>query len=349
MIDPTTQSIRTIIIINSIPIYIFNGDRYTMTELEAKFKYTTTPSILLSIVTIILNIFLINYYRKTELTVVPLLYTLIATMDILCAAGTIYQYIALEIYFSLRVRASTVFDVNAIIFLLIMQISNRCSVFCNLVLAVCRTIMIAKPFYNINIKAVKLACTLYAVPWVTLSGIRIYIYYSSSHHSHCKSYFDYVYLGGYIISAGLCEHSGSNNNIKVVHILLEFLAFLIPVVIVFITCIIQIITLIRSNRFATSSNQRHVTITVLLMSIVFVAFNTPLCVNSVIWLPLIRPSETYMYPHYHDHNLLFATVFALLNGVFNPIIIITRSSGMRRKLLDFLKRVKSWIQNMIRD
>ena len=320
---------------------------YNMKELARKFKYTSSPSILLSIMTIALNIFVINFYRKTEITVVPLLYTLIASMDILCAVGTIYQYITLNIYFKFKLQRDTPFDVNAVIFLLFMQIGYRCSVFCNLVLAVCRTIMIAKPFYEINLKAVKLTCTLYAAPWIAIYGFRTYVFYVTR-NPDCHSYFDYVYLGGYIISAGLCYGSGSDVNIDIIYILPEMLVFMIPVMIVFVTCVIQIISIWKSSQFPTSSNQRHVTITVLLMSTLFVACNTPLCVNTVIWMFLIRPYGTWLYQHYHDHNMLFATILSLLNGFFNPVIIITRSSEIRRKFTDSFQSMKSWIQERTR-
>ena len=50
---------------------------------------TCVPCILLSIMTVSLNIFVINYYRKTKFTLVPLLYTMISGVDILTAVGVI--------------------------------------------------------------------------------------------------------------------------------------------------------------------------------------------------------------------------------------------------------------------
>ena len=140
-------------------------------DIEKIYKYTCIPSILFGILTVTLNIFIIRFYWKSELTVVPLLYTLIASFDIICAIGVIYKYIAVlllyEDYFTEphgimnSVRRLHTLDIHAMIFCFLIQVSYRCSVFCNLVLAVSRTIMILNPFYQINIKKVKLACTYF--------------------------------------------------------------------------------------------------------------------------------------------------------------------------------------------
>ena len=134
--------------------------------------YTSTPSILLSISTISLNIFVIKFYLRRDLRVVSLLYTFISILDILCAIGTIHFFVCYLLYTQDKISLK-ILDVNAIISFFFIQISCRCSVFCNLVLAVSRTIMILKPFYQIKIKVVKLTCVLYAVPWIVLYGLNI--------------------------------------------------------------------------------------------------------------------------------------------------------------------------------
>ena len=156
-------------------------------DIEEIYMYTSIPCILLSLMTVTLNIFIIRFYWKRELTIVPLLYTLIASLDIICAIGVIYKYIAVLLLFEdysieYSNRAYELYngntlhtqDIHAMIFFFLIQVSYKCSVFCNLVLAVSRTIMILKPFYQINLKMVKLACILYAVPWIAFNGLNIY-------------------------------------------------------------------------------------------------------------------------------------------------------------------------------
>ena len=137
----------------------------------------SAPCILLSLMTIALNIFVIKFYWKSKLTVVPLLYTLIATADMACSVGTIYQSIVASLFTDRFGYISTdTVDKNAAIFYTLIQISYRCSVFYNLVLAVSRTIMILRPFYQVNLKMIKLVCILYILPWILLGGMKIQVY-----------------------------------------------------------------------------------------------------------------------------------------------------------------------------
>ena len=52
--------------------------------------YSGVPSFFLSIMTITLNVFVIKFYWRNELSLVPLLYTFIASLDILTAIGIIH-------------------------------------------------------------------------------------------------------------------------------------------------------------------------------------------------------------------------------------------------------------------
>ena len=340
---------------------VLPGDSYPY-----NYTQTSAPSILLSIMTIILDIFVIKLYWKTELTVVPLLYTFIASLDILTAIGIIHLYGILVLYnggtwYTDPWNGDKTLDVNVMISTFFLQISYRCSVFCNLVLAVSRTIMILNPFYQINIKKLKLACILYAVPWIVLYGLNVYQFHA-----------DYTYEiteHGYLIGLGLAFTCTSYNSRTVfwepesptygiltrdafylLAISPDLVAFLIPVIIVIVTCIIQVRTLYSSSQFPTSSNQRHVTITVLLMSTVFVLCNSPLVgYMSVYTISILSPNccedDNLFGTKFGFITALSATVLPILNAALNPVIIITRSSGMRREFLDSLQRMLSWVRD----
>ena len=312
--------------------------------------YYITPSISttpLSIATITLNIFVIKFYWKSELTLVPLLYTFIAILDIISAAEIIHQSIVLLLFREGYISAQAVDD-NAIIFASLLQICYRCSVFCNLVLAVSRTVMILKPFYQIKIGAVKLACFLYVVPWIVLCGVNIHeFYFKRSIHT----YFHWIYHFGTTVGIGLAmkvDHVIAEDFFPILVILPDFLAFLPPVLIIIITCIIQVITLRRSNQFPTSSNQRHVTITVLLMSTLFSICNSPFSFYSLAYVCALITRNTELAEKILDqfHNLLtlFVTVLPMLNAALNPVIIISRSGGMRRQFVELTQNMARWIR-----
>ena len=132
----------------------------TIGNLLEPYFFTSVPCILLSIMTITLNIFVINYYRKNNLTLVPVLYTLISGVDILTAVGVIHQSIAMSLY-TRDIISETTLDANTVICFTFIQISYRASVFYNLVMAVSRTVMILRPFHQIKVKTVVVVCVLY--------------------------------------------------------------------------------------------------------------------------------------------------------------------------------------------
>ena len=311
---------------------------------EEIYTYTSIPCLLLSIMTVILNIFLIRYYWKRELTIVSLLYTFIASLDTVCAIGVIYKYLVILLVIRENITEISLQD-QAKIFYFLIQVSYRCSVFCNLLLAVSRTIMILNPFYQINLKFVKLACILYAVPWIVLNGVNI--------DEFRDFYYDKIYQYAFLIGAGLSIKVGNiypyyEDLLDVMYIIMmlpDFIAFIIPVIIVIITCIIQVISVWRSSQFPTSSNQRHVTITVLLMSTLFVICNS---VHSGYLATLIAAILARDYDlnmalttgnTFEVISMLSATLFPMLNAALNPVIIITRSSGLWRSFLDFWQTI----------
>ena len=104
------------------------------------------------------------------------------------------------------------------------------------------------------------------------------------------------------------------------------IAFLIPVVIIIITCILQVICLCRASQFPASPNQRHVTITVILMSSLFVICNSAL--YGYVFLTLLgltQPDPATII----RYIAVFGTELPILGSDLNPVIIISRSSGLR--------------------
>ena len=307
-----------------------------MDSLTKPFIYTSAPVVLLSIVAITLNVFVIKYYWKAELNVVSLLYKSMACMDIITAMGIIHMYVVF-LLLNEDVINYRIVDFNAMIFCFFVQVCSRCSVFYNLMLAVSRTTMILKPFSQINIKMVKLTCIAYAVPWIVLYGLNI--------HEFSLKYAKRLFGNAMAVGMGLASlirrtHGSSisgPNILYIVSLLPDYVAYIIPVIIVIITCVIQVISLHRSSQFPTSSNQRHVTITVLLMSTLFVLCNTPYCGFIVAALISQIANDPLNESRYHVMTVTSAILFPVLNAALNPAIIITRSGEMRRKFADSLQ------------
>ena len=292
---------------------------------------TCVPCILLSIMTVSLNIFVINYYRKTKFTLVPLLYTMISGVDIRTAVGVIHQSIAISL-FTGDVISETSLDLNTVVCFTLIQVSYRSSVFYNLVLAVSRTVVILRPFHRIKIKTVMMICFLYVLPWIVIAGSDVYQIYFVERKFTQGFYIAYIVAG-----SGLAQIVATPGSMSWYGVLVTLLvlAFVIPVVTIIITCVIQVVSLHRPDQFPASSNQSHVTVTVILMSTLFIVCNSGLYV----FLFSILFGLEYSPETFTICITVFSTVLPIVNTALNPVIIISRSKGLRRRFAATSRRL----------
>ena len=132
------------------------------------------PCILLSIMTITLNSFVIDHYRRSQITVIPLIYTMISSSDILTAVGVIYQSIVTALFHKRVIEKWTEVDkYHAVISYTLIAVSYRSSIFNNLVLAVYRTVMVLRPFRQKNMKTVVVVSALYGATWAVIAAVDI--------------------------------------------------------------------------------------------------------------------------------------------------------------------------------
>ena len=311
-----------------------------ITKLEAYYD-TSIPGILLSFMTVILNIFVINYYRKSELTTVPLLYTSIAIADILCAIGVTHQAIAMSLFVKEVISEDTL-SFNSMIFYSLIQISYRCSVFYNLLLAVTRTIMILRPFHRIKIRMVKAALILYVLPWGVLLVINIYqLHFANDEFSFVfLIYYHLIYMASGIATFFVTDPRTEKVRYFTITTIPDVISFVIPAMLITICCLIQIISLHRSSQFPASSNQRHVTITVILMSILFVLCNSAFLLYMTVMSILFITDDPYVRTLRKDFTVYIAvlgTVLPILNAALNPVIIISRSRGLKVRFVNTIR------------
>ena len=336
-----------------LPIWYLNENNslpYTHTQFlqDALSPYYITgiPSIFLCVMTITLNIFVIKYYRSQgKLTLVPLLYTLIAFLDILLSLGLFYQSILMTL-FVLDDISQDGLSLNALIFYPLIQISNRMSIFCNLALGVSRTVMILRPFHHINTTTVKVACILYVVPWIILSGIAINQFHVLKDP---MPFIEALYIFECYLASGLAfmfvEYSQDANTDLwfTIAIIPDLISFVIPVILIMISCTIQVISINRSSQFPTSANQRHVTITVILMSSLFVVCNSAFSIY-ILYLSYLYWSHDEeklkeLSEHFPVVVAVLGAVLPVLNAALNPVIIISRSKELRESFLVVTRRL----------
>lgn len=241
---------------------------------------TSIPCILLSMATITLNILVIDYYLRSRRSFVPLLYMMISAVDILTAVGLIHQSIVTSI-FTRGIISERALDTNAVFCYTLISLSYKSSIFYNVVLAVSRTIMIRRPFHQIRIKAVMGVCVAYGLIWVALATYDIYNSYFIYQDFSRSVYYRFPVVGMEIIHAILGNDiwPGAGHFFLVLFLVVPFL---LPVLITLVTCVIQVFSL-HSPNVVTNKNQRHVTITVILMSALFVVCNSAFSVYILLY------------------------------------------------------------------
>ena len=235
-----------------------------------------------------------------------MMYTMIATVDIISAVGFAYQMIFMWQLDTTTTAYDTASKWNFVVFYALTTLPYRASVFYNVVLAVCRTIKIVSPFYFIKKKVVLVACLVYPSIWTVITGFEVnyfireceYLEYNITHGINPQTPGD----------GGFCLLRFTSGHLLAVSIAL-------PCLIVYLTCIIQVISLNRTHVAGPNENQRAVTVTILMLSVLFVVCN----LFHMIFMTLWKINE-------------LAAIFSLLNAAFNPVILICRSSKLRKEV-----------------
>lgn len=211
------------------------------------------------------------------------------------------------------------------------QLSYRTSVFYNLVLSVSRTVIMLNPFYQIKIKTVAVVCALDLVFWIVIAGSDAYFLtflYSAGLLRNIATHI--LITPNLMFGIGLSSYSGA---MFFGTLGLNILTFLVPTTIIIITSLIQVTVLCRSRRVASSvTNQRQVTITVMMMSTLFVVCNSSTYLLMIfLWM---TGGLDVSGPTLATLNGLLCTMFPILNAALNPVIIISRSNGLRESFME---------------
>ena len=260
-------------------------------------------------------------------------------MDIITAVGILHQSISVMV-FTQGVFNLTALNKNAYVFNLVFQVSYRTSVFYNLILSVSRTIIMLQPFYRIKIKTVAVVCILDLVFWIVIAALDAYFFTFFQPARNISLYV--LILPTTNIGLGLSYFIDLDDSAAVA---LNLLSLLLPALIIIITCLIQVIALYRSRNVTLSvTNQRQVTITVVMMSAVFVLCNSSfylwLIILSIIFMNQDGPDVYSTIPALYG---ILGIMFPILNAALNPLIIISRSSGLRES---FMKKVPMFMKKI---
>jgi len=301
------------------------------------FPYNT----LLSVPALILNSFVIFHYLPQRNKFVPSTYLLISSCDCLMTLGILLQALLLQLLYSTTLVESW----PLLLSVAVIGLALRCSVFGSVLLAVARTIKIVSPFYPIKRK-VALGCVVsYTAFWVGVASYDVYTLASSTMED-VDLYTTSPFLGKEaatkISVAGCsdeeCVQSEGNEMLgRRLTFSLSILGFVVPCVIVLVCMVLQVAWLRRPSP-GDAASQRHVTITILLLTAVFFVCNSA----TSIWFVLDKITDVLESTRRVSRVLYFMlvgmtiTTVPLLNAVLSPLIIVLRSAQLKKALMDRL-------------
>ena len=303
-------------------------------------------NLILSLVVLPLNTFVIYHYFGQKGKFVPAMYMLIGTADSLTTISLLLQHLVLLLISReyLKERLSIAYMVT--LFVASTGIFSKLSVFSNVVLSVARTIKIKRPFERIKRRAALASIAVYGTFWTVLATVDVVKLVQSDEMEALDTFMSYPYLGAELTNL-LAESSvmstGCDMDVQDCYnealgrsavFLLLAVAYLLPVLVVFLCMIVQLCSVRRPReveRAGGTDSQRHVTITILQITALFFLchvtatvwyLSTDLSVKEHDLLPDIIPG-------YRTINGAVYSTLPLINAALSPAIIIYRSYELR--------------------
>ena len=240
--------------------------------------------ILLIIICLSFNITVFKFYKKkTREDVVSLIYSLLSFTDISVAVGTSFTVICLIQYLALDMKEKekgfvySSVKYSCYISFFISSIAVRISIFLNAMLSVVRTIMIRDPFSQPSKVGIYMALIVMTVFWTLLTTGEVYTQEVINIEQHWS---DYEHdLQSEINLAESAEEDAKNRKQYLYLAALYgtfFIAFVGPCIvsIVCLIIVIQAAYLRKPSVAGSENNNKKVTNTIMMLTVVFVITRT---------------------------------------------------------------------------
>ena len=214
---------------------------------------------------------------------------------------------------------------------------KHCSVLYSITLAILRTIDIYYPFYRANKRVV--ACNLAVLPLIYLAVTiyELYFYRSESYFALFSYLVIFPAVGASItwsVSMRLEEHH-LNPLPEYSHVIVSLLVpFVIPSLVSIVCCVLQAKRLLRKKEIKMTgskenqSQQRNITLTILLLTITFFVCNTTFFTTA---LTLILGMNNWEQRYEKIVSLMYftSTILPFMNSLVNPLIFLARGARLR--------------------
>ena len=304
---------------------------------NATFITLTTFTVVVGVISVILNGFVIVYFYKKRQEIGPLLYVILAGCDFLSGIlafvhACFIDYILSDSWWGDHGYKVWILAISYIA----TTVTSRTSIFYNVLLAVSRTINITHPFYLIKKKWVIVSAALYPLFWGCISvadfilGVRVYGW-------------DFAYesfaapLPGNCIINNDCGANTNATQLTVESTILLGPPFMLPIIIMITCASIQIGWLLKNiivTDASTQSQQKSMTVTILLITVVCLICNLAYL---MFWY-LFHITDLAKELSYISFGIIVyacSTTLPFLNAAINPLILVARGSGLREYLRSY--------------
>ncbi|XP_063691307.1 uncharacterized protein LOC134823704 [Bolinopsis microptera] len=294
---------------------------------------------LLGSVILVLNTLLCFYYYKKNAIVYEKLFFLLSAVDATTGLAALLQSAT---FIGILTGSETFVSVVLTVTYVISAVSFHVSVFYNVLLAVCRTVVLSCPFFKFKLRILYCISAFYPVVMVMLAVYEVNSVYINYHSLIDKIMF--------LIISPLCGSELIHNyypdfNDLGYYLLLLGIPFVLPSLICLVCCICATIYLMRATKrdsarkkyrmksSKTGENLRRrrktnsrATVTILQLSTAFFICNTLYFTTEFTlqaWNPGHIPHEMYLV-------YVAANFLPFLNSLINPVILINRGTHLQK-------------------
>ena len=307
---------------------------------------------LLGVSIIMANIFVIGFYQQKCRETVPMMYIMIATCDSvtgltsLCHAG-IFTAQKYQIAGLLKGKGWPNADLFLICLYIVLQTSTRTSLFYNSVLSVVRTINIVRPFYQLNKNILILCLICYPILWIVLLVIDVCLIDEFYDGSLGVLNVVFILLPGHGFLYAMNLPGGRDLFLRVLEYLVTTIftaiPFALPALTSLVCAVLQIYSLLKPSTISpTTSKERRMTVTIIMLTVVCLVCNVP---YTVMWF--------YIYAEFGESGYVtgisisaficiaysLGTLLPFINAILSPMILVLRGAALRGFVVHTVRRL----------
>lgn len=305
----------------------------------------------LSVFILYLNSLVLRHYIRKCRELVPLLYSSISLCDIGNAVSALLTGILLLLIMYNHQNEQDPYPTMSFLVKLtyiLFSLTSRVSIFFNTVLVVVRTIHVVFPTYLISRNKVIFVLLAGQALWLCVAALDILGLQHILPYFHAQTYealgvsrYDVLIdslvvnpLTGFFILYYVYDKLCNIHNFNVIgiYVLVKGVPFVLPSLVSVVCMLIQTYFLVIRSRVGRHSKvSRRITVTVLYLTLVFVACNIPDFILNLMCLGLFHIPVKDV-PLYMCVTFVSSVMLPFVNSLLNPLILLVRGSNLKKSI-----------------